>query len=227
MTSARRAVVLTAFGLFALTLVFRPVTRFLPTELTEEGFDAGALLFAVPGIVVVLAMLVAGLSLVRRTDTDADTSLGDVVTTNGGDTSRPGGHSPELGQRNDDSTVDRGGGWSGDRFLTGQGGTRNRGFEIEEQPPETDVDDHLRYLREQLDGDDAEAVAGDTSANGRPDSDQPASTGKAQIPPACPQPYCDADWQTSGLLSGGTRYEVISDGEQVRCGECGGITTLE
>lgn len=228
MTIVRRAVVLAFFGLFVLTLVLRPVTRFLPAGIIGDGFDAGTLLFAVPGILVLLAMLVAGMSLVKRTDTDPDTSLGDIPTTNGGEPPRPDGQSLDDGDWNGDSTVDRGEEWSGDRFLTGQGGTRNREFTIEEQPPETDVDDHLRYLREQLGSEDAEAAFDDTSTAESVDTSAPTSTGDAPgIPPKCPQPYCDASWQTSGLLRRGTGYERLPDGEQVRCEECGGITTLE
>jgi len=222
MTLGRRAAILVFFGLFVLTLVLRPVTRYLPAGFAGDGFDVGVVLFAAPGVVIVLAMLVAGLSLFRSAETDTDTSLGDVVTTNGGGLC---GQSPNDGSGNGDSTVDRGDGWSGDRFLTGQGGTRSKGFTIEEQPPETDVDDHLRYLREQLGGGDAEAAVDDSSVD---DLDKPTATRTApEIPTECPQPYCDADWTTSGLLSRSGRCELLSDGEQVRCEECGGITTLE
>jgi hypothetical protein len=224
MATVRRAVGLAVFGLFALTLVVRPVTRYLPTGFAGGSFDASALLFTVPGVVVVLAMLGAGL---RKADTDSDTFLGAILTTNGATSTELGGQSPDDENRNGEPTVDRGDGWSGDRFLTGQGGTRNKGFEIEEQPPETDVDEHVRYLRDQLDDEDADGVFDDTAPNDSVESDYSTPTGEFEIPTECPEPYCDADWQSSGLLGGATSYERLPDGEQVRCEKCGGITTLE
>lgn len=227
MSFARRVVVLSLFGLFVLTLVVRPVARFLPAGFTGNGFDARVLMFAVPGIVVLLAMLVVGLSLLRRKDTDREMSPGAVLA-GGSELPGPDLQPTDESALNDETTVDRGDGWSGDRFLTGQGGTRNKGFEIEEQPPETDVDDHLRYLREQLDGENADAAVDDDSTDDGLDGEQSTSTDEAaEIPSECPQPYCGADWRTSGLLSRGASYERLSNGEQVRCRKCGGITTLE
>lgn len=47
------------------------------------------------------------------------------------------------------------------------------------------------------------------------------------IPSHCPQQYCDATWEKTGILGdGGEKYELLSNG-QVRCMECGMITDVE
>ena len=192
MSTLRRVLVLFVFGLFVLTLALRPLSRYVAAGFSVDGFDVNALFLSIPAVVVAAIAVVVGLySLVgNRSSTDEPNASVDTSESEG--STRP-------------------------NILTGQGGTRNRGFEIEEEPPETAVEEHLRYLDEQL-GDDVFEEDG-AGVSGSP-------TPVGQIPKACPHSYCDAAW--SGLL--GTKagnYAVLNDGTQVRCEECGSITSLE
>lgn len=109
------------------------------------------------------------------------------------------------------------------RFLSGQGGARNRGFDIEEEPPDATLGDHLDHLQTEL-GDDAEtredletleAVVAETE-------------GEQPIPPRCPQEYCDAAWTERTVLGIKTgRYELLDNGEQVQCLDCESIYSLD
>jgi len=47
-----------------------------------------------------------------------------------------------------------------------------------------------------------------------------------EIPAQCPQQYCEATWEESGVLDDGGKYEVLPNG-QVRCTDCGMITDIE
>lgn len=229
MSSIRRAVVLVVFGTFALTLVLRPVSRFLTTGFTGEGFDTSVLFLALPGLIVALVMLAVGLSVLTRTDENSETSITDAMTVN---KQREVGDGPPPKSVDVAETVDERADGSQDppSFLSGQGGTRNKGFEIEEQPPETAVDDHLQYLREQLgeesiDVDSTETLSADDDAS-VDTSGEPAAT--PEIPAECPQQYCDANWKSGGLLRvGSENYEILDDGNQVRCESCGSIATLK
>lgn len=116
-------------------------------------------------------------------------------------------------------------------ILSGQGGTRNRSFEIEEEPPETDVQAHLEYVRTQLErqAESSDRVRTETSdtSNGSHATDASAGPQTADIPEYCPQDYCDAAWAAGGLLGmGGGNYEILPDGDQIRCTECESIVTL-
>lgn len=102
-----------------------------------------------------------------------------------------------------------------ERMLGGQGGARDRGFDIEQEPPESGLDEHLEHLREELDGGDAatelrtlEEVIEEY------EDDQP-------IPKECPGEYCDALWEArtvTDLTTG--RYELLDGGEKIVCLEC-------
>lgn len=193
MATLRRILVLFAFGVFVLTLALRPLSRYV-AGFSADGFDVNALFLSIPAVVVAVIAVVVGLySLVgNRSSTDERNTAGDTD-----ESERP----------------------TRPNILTGQGGTRNRGFEIEEEAPETAVEDHLRYLDERL-GDDV------FEGEGAGVSGSPPPAG--QIPSECPHSYCDAVWRKRGLL--GTKagkYAVLDDGTQVRCEECGSITSLE
>lgn len=238
MSALRRLVVLTIFGLFVLTLLLRPITRVVSRGFTGDGFDASALFLSLPGVVVLAVMLLVGVSVLRRNGEDSPSTVGEVLTTTSTGSPEParnpdeertpmGGDTPE----GDGDIADAPDGeQSQPRFHSGQGGTRSKGFEIEEEPPETDVDEHMQYLRETLEEDDFESEPDDTKSSGEADENEksPSPETTPNIPEQCPQPYCDAEWASGGLLGGrGGGYEVLNDGEQVRCEKCDGITTLE
>ncbi|MFC7072064.1 hypothetical protein ACFQJ7_04145 [Halovenus rubra] len=219
MNRLRRVVAFGLFVLFALWLVSWPTTRLFVAGLGESGVERWVILFATLCSVILLARLVTTGSVSGGDGQDSETSPGSTHTTHSLSASGPAQASSKTGNEGE-STVERGDGWTGDRFLTGQGGTRNKGFQIEEQPPETDVDEHLQYLAEKL-GEDVRDTGNDTTSG-----TGAQSPSDADIPEQCPQPYCDAVWAHSGLLSGSDGYEVLSDGTQVRCGSCGAIASL-
>lgn len=223
MTSVRRLVAVAVFGTFVLTLVLRPISRFLSAGFSGEGFDMGVLVLAVPGFVLAFVMVAVAASVLVRADDDSDTSLSEAMTVSQTDPTPPANPAEaDENPENPDGKAD--GPQSRPGFLTGQGGTRNKGFEIEEQPPETELDDHMAYLSEQL-GEDV--LENDVSQEDPPEQ-ATDPTGPTTVPSTCPQPYCEAKWGGGGLFGGkDTGYEVLQDGEQVRCEECGGITQLE
>ena len=108
-------------------------------------------------------------------------------------------------------------------LLGGQGGTRDREFEIEEKPPDATLREHLEHLQAELDDD--KTAAGDLQtleAVARETGDEQA------IPARCPQDHCDAVWTgrtVLGVRSG--RYEPLDDGRRVQCLHCEEIHTLE
>ena len=107
-------------------------------------------------------------------------------------------------------------------ILAGQGGTRNKDFEIEDEPPESGLDLHLEHLRAEL-GDD-ESLAADLDAL------EAVATEEAteRVPARCPQEYCNALWSEPGILGiGSGKYDVLDDGRQVVCLECEQIHTLD
>lgn len=108
-------------------------------------------------------------------------------------------------------------------FLSGQGGSRDRDFEIEEEPPDAHLAGHLEHLEAEL-GDDAEVrrdletleeVVGETET-------------EQKLPARCPYEYCGAAWRERGIVgikSG--RYELLDDGTTVLCLECERTVSLE
>jgi len=102
--------------------------------------------------------------------------------------------------------------------LGGQGGARDRGFEVEEVPPEADLDLHLEHLRAELDEDSVEL---ETLAEVAEQADG------SSVPRRCPQPHCDAAWTEPGILDiKNGRYEELGDG-RVQCLECESVVELD
>jgi len=106
------------------------------------------------------------------------------------------------------------------QILGGQGGARDRTFEIERESPDADLGAHLDHLREELDDEAAveletlEEVVAETA------DDSP-------IPERCPQPHCDAAWTERGILDiKNGRYELLDDGQRVQCLECEAVVDL-
>lgn len=107
--------------------------------------------------------------------------------------------------------------------LGGQGGTRDRELEIEEQPPDPTLSEHLEHLQAELDGD--ETVAGDLQTL---EAVARESEDGRTVPARCPQDHCDAVWTGRTVLGiGSGRYERLEDGRRVRCLNCEERHTLE
>ena len=247
MSSARRIVALGIFGLFLLTLLLRPITRLVSAGFSGDELDASVFVLSLPGVVVLLVMLLVAVVVLGRTGDDSDVSVGQVLTMSKSperETTPDERSAEERGDTRDTEVVSAEDSATERRdddertqvsFLSGQGGTRNKGFEIEEEPPETDVDEHMQYLREQLGEEEFDSAVDDVrrledvESNDR-ETDEPGRVTGTQstLPEECPQPYCDARWGRGRLFGArGGRYELVDGGEQVQCEECGGITTLE
>lgn len=108
-------------------------------------------------------------------------------------------------------------------YLTGQGGTRNREFELEEEPPETDLQHHFEHLQAQL-GDEASHESElDTMAEvvAKLDEDR-------VLPDRCPQPHCETPWTEPAFLRDPSQnFEVLEDGKTVLCLQCERTVTLD
>ena len=107
-------------------------------------------------------------------------------------------------------------------LLSGQGGAREREFEIEEKPPDATLDEHLDHLQQQLNGDETLREDLETMAEVATELE-----GDRTVPARCPQPHCEAVWSGRTVLGVATgRYEVLDDGERVQCLECEAIHRL-
>jgi len=239
MTRLRRGVVLAVFGLFVLTVALRPISRLAGAVITEDGLDPGGLALAAPAVVVAAVAVVAGASLLLR-GRRQPTEVGSTGVEQR-DSSEPASDraEPSVPERERNTAPSQ----RPTSILTGQGGTRNRGFEIEEKPPGVAVDDHLAYLSDQLgedalaDGPDADdRTEGDRVREGTERGGEPTGRATAEadcrgerhpdaLPVRCPKPHCDANWH-AGLLGGGGSYEVL-EGNQIRCTECNAISRIE
>lgn len=106
-------------------------------------------------------------------------------------------------------------------ILAGQGGSRERGFEIEERPPDARLRDHLEHLQAEL-GDD-ETLRTDLEAFEQVATEEDDDT----IPDRCPERHCNAVWEGRTVLGIGTkRYEQL-DENRVICLECETVTRVE
>lgn len=108
-------------------------------------------------------------------------------------------------------------------FLSGQGGARDREFEVEEEPPDAHLAGHLEHLEAEL-GDDAE-VRRDLETL---EEVVEETETEQQLPARCPYEYCGAAWRERGIVGIKTdRYELLDDGTTVRCLECERTVSLE
>lgn len=245
MGTAARVVGALVFVLFVSVIALRPlVSNPAIADAVRDGLG-GWELFAVAPLVVVTALVVA-LRVRSLTDNEHEVdsdrySVADTGTRESfwdarkagseraGDESSAGDHTDasgaETGEMADsqyDSTPSGEGQAQGPAVLSGQGGTRDRAFDIEGQPPDAMLSEHLDHLRAELDTDEAaqdlktlEEVA-------------QAAEGDRTVPARCPQPHCAAVWTGRTVFGVGTdRYELLEDGERVQCLECEAIHTLE
>ena len=174
MGTATRGVAGLLFALFVGGLVLRPlVTNPTVFGALSDGPAGPEVLFVAP--LVVLSVLV----VVLRLRSDAGSGDGEAFTDrHGSDTpSSDESWGVERGAWGNDHEGDATGHGAGTAtgegersteadLLGGQGGTRERGFEMEADPPEARLSDHLEHLREELDDDTAAATDLETLASG-------------------------------------------------------------
>lgn len=108
-------------------------------------------------------------------------------------------------------------------ILSGQGGARDKDFEIEDEPPEVELSAHLEHLQAEFEGDrDAEH---DLKTLEEVVTEH---EGESKIPPRCPQEHCEARWSERSVLGFGSgRYELLDEGRKARCLECEQVAILE
>jgi len=148
---------------------------------------------------------------------------GDRPDNSGGDPPTGGADGGDEAGTMGDSEADSAQPQDRPNILRGQGGARERDFEIEEQPPDAMLRDHLDHLRAELADD--ETVARDLET-----LEEVAREvgGDRTIPARCPQDHCEAVWTGRTVLGVGSgRYEVLEDGKRVQCLECEAVVTLE
>lgn len=225
MGTARTVAAGLVFVIFVGALALRSLTA-IPgvTAALEDGPSTGLLLW-VPLVFVTVAIV--WLRVRSSLDDDSDTEwAGKEVQGNHWAVERTG---PEI----DDETAGEGSDEDGpnhtrdpeeteDRVLGGQGGARDRDFEIEREPPDARLSDHLEHLREELDGRE------DRTELRTLEEVIEEFEGDQQVPDSCPGEYCDAIWEgrtITGAKSG--RYEMLDGGRKVCCLNCEETFRLE
>jgi hypothetical protein len=107
--------------------------------------------------------------------------------------------------------------------LGGQGGARDRDFEIEEEPPDAHLAGHLEHLEEEL-GDD-EDLRHDLETLEEVIEE---SGDSGNVPARCPYEHCGAAWRERGIVGlNSDRYELLDDGTTVVCLECERTVSLD
>jgi len=239
MESLQRAAMAALFVLFLAAIAFRPLQRVIETTTAFEGG-----LFAWPTVLWLLLLsmsLLVVVARVRRQVADGDDDWQDPTAPEAGHHRNEADMSWDVAESTgseatDSSPVAEG---PGDlttsegptherpvrqrpqyRMLGGKGGARERGFDIEQRPPEAALSDHLDHLRAELDEETAgldrlEEVVAETEQ-------------ERAIPERCPDPHCSARWTERSVLGINTgRYEVLDDGERVVCLACESVVELE
>jgi hypothetical protein len=231
MGTANRAIVTVLFVIFALALVSRPLLSNLALvgqiEITDWQTLVLAALLLAPAALLVLARLGA---LRSEDETHPDRTLPQGEWNADPRARDADSLASEASERSDDrdTPADTDQHTSDDQetptvpaFLSGQGGARDREFEIEERPPDASLGDHLEHLRAELDDPESQR-----DLDRLEDVVDETETGP-QIPARCPQDHCDAAWSERGIIGARTgRYERLDD-DRVVCLECEQIYSLE
>jgi hypothetical protein len=194
------------FALFVSALVVRPLVS---SPAVAAGLGSPVALALLPLVAVSLLVVVLRL---RSGDPGAESGRSPVDEREGGlwDARTVGDDPPSGGAGRTDEPAVPG----------GQTGSRDRGVDIEDEPPDARLGEHLTHLRAALDDDLAEdlhtleAVAAETD-DGR------------DVPARCPQQHCDAVWSGRTVLGvGAGRYERLDD-SRVQCLACETVTRLD
>ena len=199
--------VASVLALIALVSVFalRPLLAnpaVVPT--LDGGLSDPRTLFVLP--LVLVALLVAGLRINTLLDDDGTGTQYQPVEKNS--------------WAEDEQRTERPGNTA---FLSGQGGARDRDFEIEEQPPDAELQGHLEHLEAEL-GDD-ETVRHDLETL---EEVVEETEGEQNLPARCPYEHCGAAWRERGIVGINTgNYELLDDGTTVLCLACERTVSLE
>ena len=181
----------------------------------DGGLSDPRTLFVLP--LVLVALLVAGLGINTLLDDDGTGTQYQPVEKNSWaeDEQRDGELRDDVA-----GETERPGNTA---FLSGQGGARDRDFEIEEQPPDAELQGHLEHLEAEL-GDD-ETVRHDLETL----EEVVEETGDEQnLPARCPYEHCGAAWRERGIVGINTgNYELLDDETTVLCLECERTVSLE
>ncbi len=100
-------------------------------------------------------------------------------------------------------------------ILSGQGGSRNRDFEIEDLPPDAELSHHLEHLQQEL-ADDRELATDLRTLEEVVEEVE----GDRQIPRRCPHDHCDARWTERSVFGRNTDQYELLDKQTVVCLEC-------
>jgi hypothetical protein len=199
--------VASVLALIALVSVFalRPL---LANPAVVPALDGGLsdprTLFVLP--LVLVALLVAGLRINTLLDDDGAGTQYQPVEKNS--------------WAEDEQRTERPGNTA---FLSGQGGARDRDFEIEEQPPDAELQGHLEHLEAEL-GDD-ETVRHDLETL---EEVVEETEDEQNLPARCPYEHCGAAWRERGIVGINTgNYELLDDGTTVLCLACERTVSLE
>jgi len=227
MGTANRALATVLLVAFGLPLVFRPLSN--PVFLDRFGDGAaglGSLTLVVLGGGAVLFVLVRLGSLQHedvsdsdRTPPEAEWNTAPEATVSWDRVADEPHDSDPAGDQRDDTGGESGA--TAPAFLGGQGGAREKGFEIETRQPDASLRDHLDHLRAELDDPDSrreldrlEEVVAETEDG-------------TELPSRCPEQHCDAAWSERGIVGARTgRYERLDD-DRVLCLECETVHTID
>ena len=247
MGTAGRVVGGLVFVLFVSVVAVRPlVANPAISGVLQDGFDGWQLLAVVPLVLVTALVVALRLRSLAGDGTEDDThSVADARNREtfwdartAGETQADTGPfdrdetSAEPGLRDEregpspdsqDGAESREGPAADPDLFGGQGGTRDREFDIEEEPPDATLGEHLDHLQAELD--DEAGLAQDLRTLEEVAAE---AEGDRTVPARCPKTHCDAVWTGRTVLGIGTdRYELLDDGKRVQCLACEEVHTLE
>jgi hypothetical protein len=190
----------------------------------EDGLFTWTTLLALPVVLIVVVLVGYRIWSLLGTDETADADTHWDVSPP--EKPRETDHSRDSGATDDESDVtaestNQSASYR-TSYLTGQGGTRNREFELEEEPPDTDLQHHFEHLQAELGNEDSHESELDTMAEvvAKLDEDR-------VLPDRCPQPHCEAPWTEPAFLRDPSgNFEVLDDGKTVLCLKCEQTVTL-
>lgn len=228
MGRAARVAGVVGFVLFVSVIAVRPlVANPAIAGVVRNGVSGWQLLAVAPLVIVTVLVMALRLRTLRDRQHGDDEDSYSVASAEGGESFWDARKADDGSEQPAEGGTD---GMSGDdgqtpaaNLLSGQGGTRERDFDIEEKPPDATLSDHLEHLQAELDDD------GELARDLRTLEDLAEEVdGDRAIPERCPQDHCDAVWTgrtVLGVASG--RYETLDDGTRVQCLECEEIHRLE
>lgn len=231
MGTSRRLASAFVFLCFLGALALRPFTQNPGVVAAlEGGLDSGLLLW-VPLVLVTAGLVGLRVRALLREGTDPEHARTGVQGNHWADDSQADEASPESlrvsARTGDEATQTAGPDHHADdsdtasQFFGGQGGARDRDFEIETKEPDAALRDHLDHLRKELD--DREAATELRTLEEVVEEFE----GEQTVPDYCPNEYCDARWEARTITGANTgRYELL-DGGKVICLNCEETFRLE